>query len=354
MTNNSQPQTQELYMRRCFDLARKGRQSAAPNPVVGSVIVHQGEIIGEGYHKKPGLPHAEVEAIESVKPEDRHRLKESVIYVSLEPCCFYGRTPPCTDLIMRSGIPEVVISRLDPNPKVSGSGVEILENAGIKVTVGVLEEEGTELAQPFIHHMTMQRPYITLKVVQSKDGFIGLPDRQVWLSNSYESVLVHKLRSQMDAIMVGTNTAVVDNPQLTNRFPNGKTPLRVVLDRTLRIPESHHLLSDGNPTLIVTAQDISGRAVSDNISYLLTPFDASLLEAVMYKLHEMEVQSLLIEGGTQLIESFADQNMWDEAWIVRTENMLKEGVRAPVINGKCVQEFRMDGDVLRILKPTSG
>ncbi len=219
---------EEIYVQRCFDMAVLGVDKVSPNPMVGAILVHKNRIIGEGYHEKFGQAHAEVNALRNVEPSDKKYISSSTLYVSLEPCCIHGNTPPCTDLIIKNGIPEVVISCLDQTPKVAGEGVGKLKRSGINVFEGLLKQKGERLSNIRNTFVTEERPYIILKYAQSLDGFIGKPDRQVWLTNSVSKRLVHKWRQEADAIIVGTNTALIDNPKLTTRYFSGSCPLRIV------------------------------------------------------------------------------------------------------------------------------
>lgn len=300
----------EKWMRRCLQLARCGRMGAAPNPMVGAVIVYRGRIIGEGYHIRCGEAHAEVRAIGSVRPADRDFLKDSTIYVSLEPCAHYGRTPPCAELIVRTGIPRVVVGCVDPFARVSGRGIDILRKAGVEVTVGVLEEECLELNRRFITAQTKGRPYITLKWAVSADGFLDAwregpfdeaekPTQAAQLSTSYSLVAVHHLRATNQAILVGHNTLRLDRPSLTVRHWSGNDPLRVVLGT---VGESEL------PSGFVAYADIN-----------------TMLDA----LHEQGIQSLLVEGGAQTIQSFIDRGLWDEAREELSTRLLGCGVPVP-------------------------
>ena len=323
---------EEIYMARCIELARKGKCEASPNPMVGAVIVCDGKIIGEGYHRICGDAHAEVNAINSVK--DKSKLKQSTIYVSLEPCSHYGKTPPCADLIIEKGIPKVVIGCIDPFAKVAGKGIKKLQDAGIEVTVGVLEQECSNLNKRFITFHSKKRPYIILKWAESSDGFLDVKrtgGNPVALSTPMTNMLVHKRRAEVDAIIVGTRTALLDNPTLSVRNWYGKDPLRVVIDRTLKIPESFHLLDDKIKTWVVTEKE---HINSDNTCYKKLPFTDDLLPELLDKLHKNNIQSIMVEGGSVLLQSFIDKNLWDEAFIEKSAIILNDGVKAPHINGK--------------------
>lgn len=322
----------EKYMARCIQLARCGRQGAAPNPMVGAVIVCDGRIIGEGYHIRCGGPHAEVNAIRSVRPEDEALLRRSTIYVSLEPCAHYGKTPPCADLIVSKGIPRVVVGCVDPFSEVSGRGIEKLRHAGIEVTVGVLEKECLRLNRRFILSHTKKRPYVILKWAQSADGYIDKvrtsdTEPPVQFSTTRTAMLVHRLRADVKAIMVGRRTALLDNPSLTVRHWQGETPLRVVIDRSLTLPLHLRLFDGSHPTLVFTER--TDHPDLPNVEYCLIDFHAEVLPQILSTLYERKIQSLLVEGGTCLLQSFIDANLWDEARIETAPFTLGEGVKTP-------------------------
>ena len=322
---------EEKYIRRCIELAQNGRCNAAPNPMVGAVIVCDGSIIGEGYHVRCGEAHAEVNAIRSVKNEAL--LKRSTIYVSLEPCSHYGKTPPCADLIIEKQIPRIVIGCQDPFSQVSGRGIQKLRDAGREVTVGVLEVECKLLIRRFITFNTLHRPYITLKWAESVDHFIDLKrmdGHPVVLSSSLTSMLVHKKRAESDAIMVGRKTALLDNPSLTVRNWSGHNPMRIVLDRTLSLPSDLKLFDGSVPSLVFTAEEQHPK--KNNVTYITIDFSKNFLDEIMRELYQRKIQSLLIEGGHQLLQSFIDHQLWDEAYIERCPQRLNTGVKAPEIS----------------------
>lgn len=323
---------EEKYMRRCIQLAQNGLCNAAPNPMVGAVIVCDGKIIGEGYHVRCGEAHAEVNAIRSVK--DTSLLKRSTIYVSLEPCSHYGKTPPCADLIIEKQIPRIVIGCQDPFAKVAGRGIQKLRDAGREVIVGVLEEECRHLIRRFITFHTLHRPYITLKWAESADEFIDLHrdgGKPVILSNALTSMLVHKRRAEHAAILVGTRTAKLDNPSLSVRNWYGRSPVRLVIDRELCLPATLHLFDGSTPTLVFTGQP---HAALPNVEYLPVDFKRNILPQIMQILYERNLQSLLIEGGSFLLQSFIDAGLWDEAYVEESPVRLVSGVKAPEINDK--------------------
>ena len=319
----------EKYMARCIQLAQNGLCNAAPNPMVGAVIVYNDRIIGEGYHARCGEAHAEVNAIRSVKEESL--LKEATIYVSLEPCSHYGKTPPCADLIIKKGIPRVVIGCVDPFSEVSGRGIQKLRDAGIDVTIGILEEECSQLIQRFITFHTHQRPYILLKWAQSADGFIdnertdGTP---VAFSTPLTSMLVHKKRSEHTAILVGRKTALLDNPSLTTRQWYGKNPIRLVIDKDLTLPTHLHLF-DGEVRTIVFTHKANIPSGSNEIEFIALDFNHNILPQLMEVLYKLKIQSLIVEGGSTLLQSFIDAECWDEACIETSPLVLKAGVKAP-------------------------
>ncbi len=326
----------EQYMQRCFDLARLGAGNVSPNPMVGAVLVHNDRIIGEGFHQRYGEAHAEVNAVRSVQSADRHLISKATLYVSLEPCSIFGRTPPCTNLIISQRLPKVVISCLDQTPGVAGMGVQILREHGVEVITSVLEAQGKELARFRNHFVTSERPYVILKFAQSINGYIGLPDKQIWLSNAFSKRLVHKWRSELDAILVGTQTALTDNPQLNNRLYFGKSPLRIVLDRDRKLPPHLHLFDGSQPTLIVTntPSDIQhptskSQQPVTNLQYLSLDFGDDMLSSLLRHLHQQKITTLLVEGGARLLQSFIDAKLWDEAFVFQTNRVLTNGIPAP-------------------------
>jgi len=334
----------EKYMHRCLQLASNGKRYTHPNPMVGAVIVYDGKIIGEGYHREYGKAHAEVNAVNSVK--DKSLLSKSTIYVSLEPCSHYGKTPPCSQLIIDSKIPKVVVASLDPYPKVSGRGIKMLRDAGIEVVTGVLERESRRLNKEFFTAQTKGRPYIYLKWAQTSDGFIdkkrreGDPVEPTPISNELTKLLVHQLRSQVGAIMIGTNTALKDNPSLTTRLWYGQNPVRVVLDRNRRIPENYDLFNNKVKTIVFSEKVQSGLQV-DNITYIPLAFDDSLIPSMLKELNKRKINSVLVEGGAMLLKSFIESNCWDEALIEISDTRFVEGVKAPLITGNVIKNERI-------------
>jgi len=343
--------TSEKYMARCIELAKKGNGNVSPNPMVGCVIVCNKKIIGEGYHKKHGEAHAEVNAINSVvNPED---LKKSTIYVSLEPCAHYGKTPPCSDLIIEKQIPRVVIGSIDPFVKVAGKGIEKLKKAGIEVEVGVLAKDCDELNKRFFTFHEKKRPYIILKWAQTLDGFIDIDRSQenfgepTWITGQEALLKVHKLRAAEDAIMVGTKTAEKDNPSLTVRHCEGQNPLRILLDKNLRLSNELHLFDNSTPTLIFN----SVKNLTDgNTEFIKIDFNVDLLQQVLAKLYNKNCLSLIIEGGKQLLETFISENLWDEAHVYTGNKNFKKGISAPMLQSKPDSTEEINSDKLKIYK----
>ena len=321
--------THEFYMKRCIQLAKNGLGTTYPNPLVGSVIVHNDKIIGEGWHKKAGEPHAEVNAVNSVK--DKSLLKEATIYVSLEPCSHFGKTPPCCDLIIANQIPNVVIGTIDPFAKVAGNGVKKLIENGKNVTIGILEDECNELNKRFFTFHQKKRPYIILKWAETADGFIAPISKEekspVWITNSYSRQLVHKWRSEEQAILVGTNTVLEDNPKLDARDFSGNNPIRIVWDKSNKITEEFHVKNKTISTFFLT--ESKNLTEKENIYYKNTIFDTLLPKKTLDILYEENIQSVIIEGGSQTLQSFIDANLWDEARVFVSENTFNQGVIAP-------------------------
>jgi diaminohydroxyphosphoribosylaminopyrimidine deaminase / 5-amino-6-(5-phosphoribosylamino)uracil reductase len=315
-----------LLMQRCFDLAQLGRGVVSPNPMVGALLVYDGRIIGEGWHQKYGQAHAEVNAINSVKPENQAFISKSTLFCSLEPCTHFGKTPPCVDLVLKHKIPKVVIANTDPNPLVAGKSIEKLRNAGVEVISGVLEAEGKRLNAAFFKWIKHKTPYIILKWAQSQDGFISKKGEQTSISNPYTSRLVHQWRSECDAILVGTNTALIDNPRLDIRFASGgKSPLRIAIDLQGKIPMNAHLLDDSLNTWIF------GKARKGNFSKtnFIETQSENLITDLLENLFLQGKAILLVEGGAHLLNQFIKQGNWDEARIIENTQNISEGIFAP-------------------------
>lgn len=321
----------QKYMFRCLELARLGAGYVAPNPMVGSVLVYQDRIIGEGYHRHYGEAHAEVNCLRSVSEEDQVLIPASTLYVSLEPCAHYGKTPPCTDLIIREKIKKVVIGCRDPFPEVDGRGIEKLKAAGIAVTACVLERESETINKRFFCRVKQKRPYIILKWAQSANGKIaGMTDERVLISNDFTNRLVHRWRSEEAAILVGSRTARMDNPALTNRLWTGNQPVRMVLDKTLQLSSDLQLFDQQLTTLIFNEQK---EGKDGKIEFCLLTKEKSLLQQVLLACYERGLQSILVEGGAQLLQLFINEGIWDEARVITNETFfLADGLSAPVLS----------------------
>jgi diaminohydroxyphosphoribosylaminopyrimidine deaminase/5-amino-6-(5-phosphoribosylamino)uracil reductase len=341
------------FMVRALELAELGKGNVAPNPMVGCVIVNNGKIIGEGYHQEYGKAHAEVNAINSVK--NRKLLPESTLYVVLEPCSHFGKTPPCSDLIVKEKIPNVVIGTSDPFDKVAGSGIEKLKKAGCNVEVGVLEEECKDLNRRFFTFHQKRRPFIILKWAQTEDGFIDV-DRSIqdygqptWITNELSRIAVHKMRSEESAILVGTNTILKDNPSLTVRVWSGRQPLRLVVDRCLRLPAEVELFNQKCPTVVFTSKVAESKP---NLEYQKIIFDGSEIEQILDILYRRNILSLIVEGGRVLLLSFIKNSLWDESYIFVGRRRFQKGVQAPKIVGTPQFLDNLDGSSLFVYKNT--
>jgi diaminohydroxyphosphoribosylaminopyrimidine deaminase / 5-amino-6-(5-phosphoribosylamino)uracil reductase len=334
----------QLYMERCIQLARLGAGSVAPNPMVGAVVVHNGRIIGEGFHRVYGGPHAEVNAIAAVHQQSLPA--GSTLYVNLEPCAHQGKTPPCADLIIKSKIPHVVIGCRDPFDAVNGKGIEKLKAENVMVTTGILEKESLHLNRRFITFHEKKRPYIILKWAQSKDGFIGHPDKRVLISNEYANRVVHHWRSSEQAIMVGTGTALLDDPQLTARLWPGNNPLRLVIDRYLRLPGTLKIFNEEAPTVIFNEIKDSSE---DHMTCAKISFDDFPASAMHY-LYERNILSVIIEGGAQLLHSFIKSNCWDEARVITSDRKLINGIPAPVLSLLPSETEKIENNLLSVYR----
>jgi len=321
--------TDEKYMHRCLKLAEQGLGSTAPNPMVGATIVYNGEIIGEGYHQRYGEPHAEPNAIHSVK--DQLLLTQSTLYVNLEPCSHYGKTPPCAALIIEKKIPRVVIANVDPFPKVSGRGIKMMQDAGIDVTLNVLKDEGRILNKRFFTFHEKKRPFIILKWAQSADGFVdGLRTDKaippVLFSTPETQKLNHKIRTEEAGILVGTTTVLMDNPQLTSRLWPGKNPIRIAIDREGKITDDYKIFDGQAETLIFTEKS---KANKPFVTFVCLDFSKDVLPQLLHELYLRDINSLIVEGGTKLLQSFINQDIWDEANVEVAPITLGGGIVAP-------------------------
>lgn len=319
-----------------MQLAKNGLGTTRPNPAVGAVIVYKKTIIGEGFTSPYGGSHAEVNAIDSVK--DKSLLSKSLLYVTLEPCSHYGKTPPCSELIITHKIPEVVIGCIDDNPEVAGKGIEKLKASGCKVTVGVLEKECKEHHKRFFTFHNKKRPYIILKWAETQDGFIAPKSKReknpVWITTKYSRQLVHKWRAEEQAILVGTNTVAEDNPSLTVRDWKGDNPIRVVFDKDAKLQSNSNVFNEKADTIRVTNN--------------LIDFDQSMAQQICTLLHRENITSVIVEGGLKTLQTFIDENLWDEARVFTGKVEFEEGIKAPKLNGKLVSETKIDTDILKI------
>lgn len=333
------------YMQRCLELAHRFRGFTAPNPMVGAVLVHNDRIIGEGAHNLYGQAHAEVNCFDSVATADRALIPESVLYVSLEPCAHHGKTPPCADRIVREGVRKVVVCNTDPFEQVSGKGIQILRSHGIQVETGVLEQEGLWLNRRFFTYHLQQRPYIILKWAATSNGFFAPANRSRFqMSDGFSTRLSHQWRTEESAILVGTTTALNDNPALVSRFAAGPQPLRVALDRELQLPVSHKLLSDEYPTWIINEQKEHS---AQQLQWIRLEFGEQLLHGLLQRLYQAGKLSLIVEGGAQLLQSFIKAGLWDEARVFLTPPLLQHGLQAPECTGFAQHhEIALEADTL--------
>ncbi|MDD3875046.1 MAG: bifunctional diaminohydroxyphosphoribosylaminopyrimidine deaminase/5-amino-6-(5-phosphoribosylamino)uracil reductase RibD [Bacteroidales bacterium] len=337
-------------MKRCLELAKKGLGNVSPNPLVGCVIVHDDKIIGEGYHIKYGQAHAEVNAINAVK--DKSVLKHAALYVNLEPCSHYGKTPPCADLIVKHKIPKVFIGCVDSNIKVSGKGISTLEAGACHVTLGVLEEESRFINRRFFTFHEKRRPYIILKWAQTQDGFIDIlrsentPNSPNWITAEETRCLVHKWRTEEDAIMIGTKTAIADNPALTAREWHGKNPARIVIDRNMKLPNNLNIFNIDARTIVFNCLE---NKKYKNIDFVKVEFNDSLIDEICTYLYEQNIQSVIIEGGAMLLNSFIAGNLWDEARIFYGKKTFKLGLKAPEIYGYTLKNQKCGNDRLEVI-----
>jgi len=319
--------------------------------MVGCVILHNGKIIGEGYHPKYGEAHAEVNAIHSVKNQDW--LTESTLYVSLEPCAHHGLTPPCSDLIIEKKIPRVVIGTIDPFAKVAGKGIEKLQNAGVEVVTGVLQKESKEINKRFFTYHEKKRPYVILKWAQTLDGFIDIErgtmlyGQPTWITGPLALRLVHKIRTEEDAIMVGTVTAEKDNPSLTVRHWHGKNPVRLLIDKNLRLPRNLNLFDKSQKTIVFNANSSKSEG---NLHFIKIDFDGNVLRQILDFLYHEKQLSVVVEGGKLLLESFISAGLWDEAHLFIGDKMFSGGIKAPEFKGVLTASEKLDNDSLKIFR----
>ncbi len=339
------------FMDRCLELAHKGLGNTAPNPMVGCVLVAGGRIIGQGYHREYGRAHAEVNAIQSVKKAEL--LASSTLYVNLEPCSHHGKTPPCSELILDKGIPRVVVGTRDPNKAVSGKGISRIADHGVEVSVGIREKECLELNHRFFTYHGNNRPYIILKWAETKDGFIdrertpGSSGNINWITGIMERQLVHKWRSEEQAILVGTRTALTDDPELTVRDWSGRQPLRLVIDRKGILHGSLKLLDGKTPTVIFSERALK---TAENIRWVKLPGDTDMVDGILDFLYSNEIQSLIVEGGRATLEGFIKRNLWDEARVFTGDQLFGSGIRAPRLETDASEKHQIAGSMLSIFR----
>ncbi|MGM0636314.1 MAG: bifunctional diaminohydroxyphosphoribosylaminopyrimidine deaminase/5-amino-6-(5-phosphoribosylamino)uracil reductase RibD [Bacteroidota bacterium] len=347
----------EQYISRCIQLAKNGLGTTYPNPLVGSVVVYQDKIIGEGWHHQSGENHAEVNAIQSVK--DKSLLKKSTLYVSLEPCSHFGKTPPCSDLIISMNIKKVVVGMVDPFEKVAGKGIKKLIDAGCEVVVGVLEEKCQQLNKRFLCFYQKKRPYIILKWAESIDGFLSpfvFPEKNknnapVWITNSHSKQLVHRWRSQENSILIGSNTAIADNAKLNTRLWKGASPTRIIIDQKLSVPTTHFVHDQSVKTIFITDKKThSDRIIeNDHLKIERINFNDNLPKQICNILYNNSIQSVIIEGGRQTLQAFIDYNTWDEARIFTGDKIFKQGTKAPKINKNIHHQNKILTDQLKLI-----
>jgi diaminohydroxyphosphoribosylaminopyrimidine deaminase / 5-amino-6-(5-phosphoribosylamino)uracil reductase len=340
------PSPDELFMQRALDLAQLSRGAVSPNPLVGCVIVHNNTIIGEGRHEKFGEAHAEVNAVASVR--DQSLLRESTVYVNLEPCSHFGKTPPCADMLIKHQVKQVVIANTDPNPLVSGEGIQKLKAAGIEVVTGVVEAKGRELNKRFFTFMEKKRPYIILKWAETADGFIARKNfDSKWISNEQSRKLVHKWRSEEAAILVGTATVQHDNPSLTVRDWSGKNPVRIVIDRYARLPQTLTVFDSTQQTLCyTTTKEVS----LDNLTFIKLP-ENQFQQELLTDLHTRKIQSVIIEGGATTLQQFINTGLWDEARVFTSDQEFGSGISAPQFHGNLIARESVLNDTLTFYTP---
>ncbi|MCL4106734.1 UNVERIFIED_CONTAM: hypothetical protein GTU68_048178 [Idotea baltica] len=332
----------DSYITRCIDLANSAGGNVKLNPNVGAVLVNNNRIIGEGYHQEYGGPHAEVNAINNVSENDKHLIPESTLYVSLEPCNIQGKTPPCSSLILKHGIKKLVVGCVDPNPRIAGTSLDFLAAKGVDIIKNVKQNECEQLIKPFKVNILKNRPYVTLKFAQSKDFYISRKGEQTWLSNEYSKVWSHKLRSENHGILIGTNTAIIDNPSLTNRLYSGTSPLRICIDLKNKISENSYLLSDLHPTLLIN--EIPRKNLPTNKEQWTRPFNMKSMLEELYK--EKQIGRLIVEGGAYTLKRFIAENLWDRAFVINSMKKLEEGVKSPNVIGYLENSLSLESDKL--------
>lgn len=336
-----------IYMNRCLELAKLGEGGVSPNPIVGAVLVYKNRIIGEGFHQKYGKEHAEVNCINSVQNEDKPYIEDATLYVSLEPCSHFGKTPPCVDLILKNKIKKVVIACRDISAKVNGQGVEKLRSNGVEVLEDILKNEATELNSSFFYYEKFKRPYIILKWAQSNDFFISKKNQQIKISNQYTDRVSHRWRANVDAIFVGYQTAIVDNPKLNVRLAQGTNPIRIVFDKDISLPKTSQIFNPNEKCIVLNFKE---NKLIDNIEYIKISRTNPYPEMIQY-LFERNIQSLLVEGGAVTLQSFIDNDLWNEARIITSSMNLNDGVASPVLKNYVEStKENIFGDIIQYYK----
>jgi diaminohydroxyphosphoribosylaminopyrimidine deaminase/5-amino-6-(5-phosphoribosylamino)uracil reductase len=340
---------EEVFMQRCIDLALKGNGFVAPNPLVGAVLVYNDEIIGEGFHQKYGSPHAEPNCFDSVVQKNKHLISKSTLYVNLEPCAHWGKTPPCANRIIHEGVKNVIIGSKDPFSEVDGKGVRLLNEAGIACITGILEEKCQWLNRRFFTFHNKKRPYIILKWAETKDKYFAPnPPAKYQITENIAQQYAHLMRHNESAIMVGYTTASIDNPQLNDRFGIEKNPLRIVIDQNLQLPTTHNIYNNTAQTWIINSQRNN---ITSSTSFIQVDFQKPIIDQIINLLYEHQIQSIIIEGGAHLLNQFIDQNLWDEAVVFQGSRRLNTGIQAPSINHyKHTFNYRLGKDNLIIFE----
>lgn len=342
-------QEYEFYLTRCFQLAKLGKAAAAPNPSVGAVLVHKNRIIGEGFTAAYGGNHAEVNCINSVDEKDEVLLSKSTLYVSLEPCNHFGKTPPCSHLIVEKKIPKVIIASVDTNEIVQGKGIAYLKENGVAVEFGVLDELHQSLFKSYFTVQQKQRPHIILNWAETQNGYMAPEnDQQKWISNSLCKRLTHHLRAENQAILVGKKTALIDNPQLTTRYWKGSSPTRIIIDKQLDIPTHYHIYDGTTQSYIFNKLKNESRP---KLELIQIDFEQPVLNQILNYLYKKNIMSLIVEGGIKTLQYFIDEHLWDEAVIIKSEVHWKKGIKAPIFNGKLQHQLLLKKDLVEYYTP---
>lgn len=350
MYSNSQKFSEQIMLR-CFHLARKAFRTTNKNPMVGSILVHNNKIIGEGYHQVFGKEHAEVNCFKNVSIKNQKFIHDSILYVSLEPCSFIGKTPACSQMIIQKRPKKVIISCLDPNPKVAGSGIEMIKNAGIEVEIGILEEQGKSLLRKFEINLFQKRPYVALKWAQSTHGYAGLPDTSVWFTNDFSRIKAHQIRANFEAILIGSNTVSLDNPTLDVRYSIGQNPIKIVVDRFEKIPKESQLFHNGENCIIITLKTDYQLPKPEKNKLLVLPDQKNDWKFIFEQLFLLGISSVLVEGGPTIQKSIIKDRLWDEAHVLSSSHQLDYGIKAPNVEGYRYKSISLGTDKYNIIIP---